>query len=191
MHTRVLILVSLLAACAAANAQQACNDRINQSTPTSRFVDHGNGTVTDTRTGLMWQRCMMGYTFSNNGTPGITTDDTCAPSATVTFIWQAALQGAVDRNAQGGFGGFADWRVANIKELISIVEHKCANPAINATVFPGTPASAEVFSSSPGNDTVGKPTVAVLHMSDGRDDTTVNEVIEVAAKSVRLVRTTN
>lgn len=191
MRTSALILCPLLVFCSAAHAQQVCNDRINQSAPASRFIDHGNGTVTDIRTGLMWQRCMMGYTFSDNGTPGVLADDSCAPSATITFLWQQALQGAVDHNTQGGFGGFTDWRVPNIKELISIVEHKCANPAINTTIFPGTPPTAELFSSTPGNDGVSKTTVLLLQMQTGLDTSTVNAVIQTAVKSVRLVRASN
>jgi hypothetical protein len=190
MRTCIHILVPLLF-CTVVNAQQACNDRINQTAPTSRYSDNGNGTVTDVRTGLMWERCLMGYTFSDNGTPADVADDSCTPSAAITFLWQQALQGAVDRNAQGGFAGFTDWRLPNIKELISIVEHMCASPAINETIFPGTPPAAEVFSSSSGNDGLSKTTVVLLHMADGRDDSTVNEVIQTAAKSVRLVRVAN
>ena len=192
MSIRILILCVLAVCCSAVtHAQQICNDRINQTAPASRFTDNGNGTVTDARTGLMWQRCMVGYTFSNNGTPGVITDDSCTPSATTTFLWQQALQGAVDSNAQGGFGGFTDWRLPNIKELISIVEHKCHSPAINETIFPDTPPTAEVFSSSAGNDGVSKTTVMLLLMTDGADDSTVNAVIQTALKSVRLVRSTN
>jgi hypothetical protein len=192
MSTRVLILCTLAAfGSAVAHAQQVCNDRINQTAPASRFTDNGNGTVTDVRTGLMWQRCMVGYAFSNNGTSGNLTDDSCAPSATITGLWQQALQGAVDSNAQGGFAGFTDWRLPNIKELISIVEHQCASPAVNETIFPDTPPTAEVFSSSAGNDGVPKTTVLLVHMSDGQDDSTVNAVIQTALKSVRLVRDTN
>jgi hypothetical protein len=186
MRSCIPILVPLLL-CAAVNAQQACNDRINQTAPTSRFTDNGNGTVTDERTGLMWERCMMGYAFSDNGTAADLTDDSCTPSATTTFLWQQALQGAADR----GFAGFTDWRLPNIKELISIVEHQCAGPAINETLFPGTPPTAELFSSSSGNDGLSKTTVMLLHMDDGRDDSTFNAVIQTAAKSVRLVRVAN
>jgi Protein of unknown function (DUF1566) len=192
MPSRVLVLCVLPLFCGATvHAQQVCNDRVNQTAPASRFVDNGNGTVTDSRTGLMWQRCMMGYTFSNNGTPGTLTDDSCAASATVTFLWQQALRGAVDLNAQGGFGGFSDWRLPNIKELISIVEHKCTSPAINETIFPDTPPTAQVFSSSPGNDGVAKTTVMTLDMRDGQDDSTEDAVVQTALRSVRLVRATN
>lgn len=186
MRTFVLILCPLVF-CNAVDAQQVCNDRVNQTAPTSRYIDNGNGTVTDVRTGLMWERCMMGYTFSDNGTPANLADDSCTASATITFLWQQALQGAADRNA----AGFTDWRLPNIKELISLVEHKCASPAINETIFPGTPPTAEVFSSSIGNDGVSKTTVMLLHMTDGHDDSTVNAVIQTAAKSVRLVRVAN
>jgi hypothetical protein len=185
MRSRIILACVLLAASAGIQAQQACSDRINQSTPTSRFVDNGNGTVTDTRTGLMWQRCLMGFTFSNNGTPSNLADDTCTPSATTTFTWQLGLQEAANRNTQGGFAGFTDWRVANIKELISIVEHRCANPAINATIFPGTPASADIFSSSPGN--VGTPTTSALTIATG-NGSDGSLVILTAQRSMRLVR---
>ncbi len=97
----------------------------------------------------------------------------------------------MDSNAQGGFAGFTDWRLPNIKELISLVEHQCASPAINETIFPDTPPTAEVFSSSAGNDGVAKTTVLLVHMSDGQDDSTVNAVIQTALKSVRLVRAAN
>jgi hypothetical protein len=192
MSTRVLIACVLLTfGTAVARAQQVCNDRINQTAPASRFTDNGNGTVTDERTGLMWQRCMVGYTFSDNGTPGNLADDSCAPSATITFLWQQALQGAVDSNAQGGFAGFTDWRLPNIRELVSIVEHQCVSPAINETIFPDTPATATVFSSSAGNDGVAKTTVLFLDMESGHDDSTVNAVVQTALGSVRLVRDTN
>jgi hypothetical protein len=189
MRPKLPILCALFIACAEAHAGQTCNDRINQTAPTSRYTDHGDGTVTDTRTGLMWQRCMMGYAYSDNSTPGNLADDACTPSATVTYLWQEALQGVADANAAGGFAGFSDWRVANIRELISLVEHQCSAPAINATIFPDTPPDAEVFSSSPANDVgAGKTTVFVLEMQSGADSSTVDEVIETAAKAVRLVR---
>jgi hypothetical protein len=161
MSIRVLIPCVLFALCgAAANAQQVCNDRINQTAPASRFTDN-------------------------------LADDSCAPSATITFLWQQALQDVVDSNAQGGFAGFTDWRLPNVKELISIVEHQCANPAVNETIFPGTPPTAEVFTSSPGNDGAGKTTVLLVQMTDGQDDSTVDAVIQTALKSVRRVRVAN
>ncbi|MFS8086422.1 MAG: DUF1566 domain-containing protein, partial [Acidobacteriota bacterium] len=60
MHNaRLNWLLALLGwmASAAAVAQQACNTAMLVSTPTSSFADHGDGTVTDQTTGLMWKRC--------------------------------------------------------------------------------------------------------------------------------------
>jgi hypothetical protein len=109
------------AACTAGNP----NASVIEYTPTSAFTDHGNGTVTHNLTGLMWKRCMEGL----SGT-------TCATGARTPLTWSNALAAAVaDRT-----GGHADWRLPNKLELQSIVEPCGWGPAINKTIFPGTPA---------------------------------------------------
>ena len=115
-----------------------CLSTIQASTPSSDFTDHGDGTVTHTKTGLMWKQC-------SEGLGGIG----CATGAASTHTWQAALQRAETLNAGAGFAGFNDWRLPNIKELSSIVEEQCFAPAINATLFPNTPPSSWYWSSSP------------------------------------------
>jgi hypothetical protein len=128
---------------------RACNPRIRFSTPTGRFADNGDGTVTDHLTGLTWQRCPVGFTLSDGGTPGWAQDDRCVPGAgDVTFAWQAALQGTAALNQAGGAAGHTDWRLPNVKELASIVETRCVSPSINDAIFPDTPA-APFLSSSP------------------------------------------
>ena len=39
------------------------------------------------------------------------------------------------------FGGHDDWRLPSTDELASLVDYSGASPAIDATAFPGTPAS--------------------------------------------------
>ncbi|HLF96515.1 MAG TPA: DUF1566 domain-containing protein [Methylococcaceae bacterium] len=133
MNIRWLVPLLLLAALSPAWAQ-TCISSIAATTPSARFTDHGDGTVTDGRTGLMWERCVLGQTWSGG---------TCTGSY-ATFTWSQALGAAESR----AFAGHSDWRLPNIKELASIVEMKCYSPASNLAVFPNTPSNA-FWSASP------------------------------------------
>ena len=114
---------------------QICKyDSIVATAPASRFTDNGDGTVTDKATGLQWKRCSEGQTWSGG---------TCIGSPT-TRTWQQALQLA----EAASYAGKSDWRLPNVKELSSIVELACYKPAIDAAIFPATPASW-YWSSSP------------------------------------------
>jgi hypothetical protein len=124
---RLVALLCLMRLAAVAEAQ-TCNPNIPASTPTTDFVDHGDGTVTHTRTGLMWKRCVEARVW--NGA-------TCTGTAG-GLSWVGALKRAV----MASTAGYTDWRLPNIKELESIVEDQCTGPSVNATIFPNTPASS-------------------------------------------------
>ncbi len=124
-----LILVSIAVSQPAYS--QTCNDNILASTPDSAFSVNNDGTVTHTGTGLMWKVCSEGQTWDNGS---------CL-SAPTTYDWQQALQEPATLNVSGGYAGHTDWRVPNIKELMSILEVKCSNPPINENIFAATPAS--------------------------------------------------
>lgn len=96
------------------------------SIPNNQFKDNGNGTITDTKTGLMWKKCSEGQTGNN------------CEGAAQKYSWKKALAQSQTVN-QTGFANYKDWRVPNAKELYSIAEEKCINPAINTTIFPNTP----------------------------------------------------
>lgn len=112
--------------------QTSCRTAINNvipTTPTAHFTDHGDGTVTHQKTGLMWMRCSLGQIWDGEqctGTP-------------LTYDWQHALLVTQQVNIDGGFAGYSDWRVPNLKELESITELGCYSPTINETIFPDTP----------------------------------------------------
>jgi len=127
-----LFIVLGLVVCAGVQAQQNCQDNIHDTTPTAEFTFHGDGTVTHQRTGLMWKQCLEGQTGVN-----------CEGTAS-TFNWSTALQHARTTH----FAGRGDWRVPNIRELRSIVETRCADPAINLEVFPASPGDLPIWSSS-------------------------------------------
>lgn len=100
--------------------------------PATRYTVHGDGTLTDRQTGLMWRVCSDGLT-------GVT----CATGAAQSYTWQAALQrvGTVNADPAGLGLGHADWRLPNRNELGSIVD-LARNPAIDTTLFPGVQANS-------------------------------------------------
>lgn len=129
-------LIPLLATCACLAAAQpavaqSCKPAIPATTPTADFEFHNDGTVTHLPTDLTWQRCLVGQSLDDNGTPGDLADDRCKGTAT-SMTWQEALRHAEPQ---------AEWRLPDIKELASIVERQCADPATNLAVFPDTPNS--------------------------------------------------
>lgn len=94
--------------------------RLNADNKT-RFIHIGTGSNTltiDLATGLMWPAdgsglgCFMGSICS----------------------WDTAV---IYANALD-LGGFTDWRLPNIKELMSIVDYNTANIAIDLSKFPAT-----------------------------------------------------
>ena len=136
---RIVACLSATLLAASLNAQTCKYDSITESTPTSRFTISDN-TVIDNTTNLEWQRCRLGTTWdaSATGCPddGISDND--------AYTWEQALEAA----ASNALNGASDWRLPNIKELNSIVEEACYDPAINLELFPDTPSDV-FWSSSP------------------------------------------
>lgn len=99
------------------------------------FTVNGNGTVSDSSTGLVWDQCPYGLSGS--------TCTTVTTGTTLLATWPQALAAAVAANASG-YKGFTDWRVPNVAELESIAKidsYTPGVPAIDTGAFPGTPVS--------------------------------------------------
>jgi len=77
--------------------------------PDPRFTDHGNGTVTDNLTGLMWTK--------NANLPGGST-------------WNDAIDYCNAMNAGAGTYGYNDWRLPNVRELQSLIDYSRWSPAL-------------------------------------------------------------
>jgi len=182
-HSSLALLLSAVLVLPAVPARAACDELLRAVSPTARFTVKPDGTATDTRTGLTWQRCPVGTVLDDGGTPTHLADDHCVPSASAqqTFSWSAALQAAQALNSAGGFAGFTDWRVPNRKELLSIVETRCTGPAINSQVFPDTPVDS-FFTSTPSVTSQG--TVYSVEFGDGFE----LPVGKISLLRVRLVR---
>ena len=65
-----------------AHGAAICDDTMDRTAPSARFLDHGNGTVTDQHTGLTWMRCKLGQTWNGSS---------CLGEPTV-YYWQQGLQ---------------------------------------------------------------------------------------------------
>ena len=117
---------------------------------TTDYVDHGDGTVTDTRTGLMWKQCLEGQSGVDcEGTAGL-------------FDWDNAMKIPQTVNQHGGFAGHRDWRIPSRYELESLVMHERTNHAICTEAFPNAPASG-VWSCSRNAYGTGFAWVVLFH----------------------------
>ncbi|XCN72502.1 MAG: DUF1566 domain-containing protein [Candidatus Electrothrix aestuarii] len=107
------------------------NRRIGQ------YIDHGDGTITDTETGLMWKRCAEGLSGVN-----------CEEGEMERYTWDEAVK----RFKKIDYAGYADWRLPTIDELKTLLQ--CSKgkdkdgdcndgsekPTINQQAFPNTEA---------------------------------------------------
>ncbi|MBF0565812.1 MAG: DUF1566 domain-containing protein [Nitrospirae bacterium] len=115
--------------------------------PSPRFIDNGDGTVTDNLTGLMWTRN--------------------ANLAAGTKTWQQALDYVASMNTGSGTYDHTDWRLPNMKELRSLTDYSkysvalpTGNPYTNAQLYfywssstiARSPSGAWVVSMDDGGD---------------------------------------
>jgi len=99
--------------------------RSRQDRLLDNLVDNHDGTITDTTTGLMWQKCSMGQTY-NSATNG------CDGSA-ITYIWKQALAECESLELVG----YSDWRLPNRNELRSIVDYSKFGPSTDTNFSNG------------------------------------------------------
>lgn len=111
---------------------QTCKDSIPDSHTAGQFLDNFNGTVTDVVNGVVWQKCAVGQSYEQS-------TNACSGTPLSFRTWQDAL------NSVSVTDG---WRLPNLKELGSLVQRRCFDPAIDLSIFPSTP-SAVFYSSTP------------------------------------------
>ena len=150
-------------------AQQVCNPRLQRTRVDARYESvagayPAGSEVRDKVTGFIWQRCLIGMSWSGS---------TCTGDPT-RLDWKQALiaaasstpsPAAVDATA-------AVWRLPNKAELLTLVESGCYQPALNVSTFPSLPLLWDtriVWASSPSNVVVSQ--AWVLALFNGADDT--------------------
>ena len=105
---------------------------MNLERPATDYVDNGDGTATHKPTNLIWQRCAVGYTWTDSSCTGTPNN--------LTFEQAAALTSS--------FAGKTDWRLPTIDELESLVDYTKANNVLNSTAFPPATGTDRFWSSS-------------------------------------------
>ena len=80
-----------------------------------RFVDNGNGTISDLCTGLMWQKVV--------------------PPVVSSTTWEDALRFVRESDA----AGYRDWRLPNVRELQSVIDYGRHAPAGSDQDVPALP----------------------------------------------------
>lgn len=101
-------------------------------------VNQADGTVLDTSSGLIFDRCALGQTLSGG---------VCTGTA-ATYTWQGALNQVPANNEQNHLG-HNDWRLPNVKELAVLVDYGQYDDASDSPYWTSTPyaeyqGSAEV-----------------------------------------------
>ncbi|CAK0758973.1 conserved exported hypothetical protein [Gammaproteobacteria bacterium] len=100
------------------------------------LTDNLDGTVTDGCTGLMWAKCSVGQIYGG---------DACTGTAS-GLTWTQALTAAKDTR----LANYNDWRLPNIKELISLVDYGRYSPSIDGNYFPTSASGFWSASASAG-----------------------------------------
>ncbi len=114
-----------------------------------RYTVLKNGTVKDQNTGLIWEMKCWGC----GGLHDVTIGPPWSGDGSMDTIWDWLAQ----VNAEGGTGyaKHKDWRIPNVKELLSIVDYSVVNPATaplfssatglfywSSTTYAGNPSTA-------------------------------------------------
>ena len=121
---------------------------------TARFELKG-AEVVDRLSGLVWQRCSLGLTWTKDG--GCTGDR--------TFVTHPDATAAAEQAGNG-------WRLPTADELAELVDQECGRPAIDTKIFPDVTASTdegaeEYWTSTPGGI---EDMVYFIEFSDGYSD---------------------
>lgn len=128
-HRLGLVMLCLFPLGAVAQTQN-CAPNKAETTPTSRFIDQGDGTVKDKQTNKIWLRCAVGMHWNGQS---------CEDNST-THNYNEALR-VVDEYNNQHYAKRTNWRLPTSAELSALIEQRCTNPAINLDVFPYSPQS--------------------------------------------------
>lgn|GEM_PF-3041535 len=139
------IALSDLAGCAANDVVVRMGGMWKCKSALPRFVDNGNGTLTDNKTGLMWEKKSPAGTGDvhdvNKGYSWSAAPPYTDPTGSLyTSFLQALNNNSTADAASTCFANYCDWRIPTIAELQSILSvpwpNCTARPCIDAAFGP-------------------------------------------------------
>lgn len=98
----------------------------------ARFVDNGDGTVTDTKTGLMWEKKSNDGSVHDQDNPYTWSSSGTAANGTAFTVFLKNLN-------DGNFAAHHDWRLPSLTELQSLADYTTWAPAVDALFSTPTP----------------------------------------------------
>lgn len=129
------VLCLVLASCAMPPPEPGCTlEDVAETAPASAFdLSAEGGTVVHRASGLQWQRCSVGQTWSEGTCQGFPT----------RMMWRQAQR---EVSGQAGDG----WRLPTAGEFDAILEACRREPALNLEVFPDTPPRLSYWTAREG-----------------------------------------
>ena len=162
-------------------------------TSADKKITAAAGTPFDILALCVGRKITLSGTASNNGvvtvaaitTTVITTDEALVNEGPVSTTFETLddlIWDALDQANANSLGGYSDWRIPNVFELLSIVNYGNYNPSIDVTVFPSTTASFYWTSSTlPGNILYA----LYVHFSNGRVSSYIKQSYMYVVRFVR------
>ncbi len=113
--------------------------------PNPRFTDHGNGTVTDNLTGLMWTKN--------------------ADYRSGMMTWTEAMDWVTAQYNLTCYAGYCDWVLPNVRQLASLIDYGRYNPALPSG-HPFTNVQSDLYWSS-STEAFGNNVAWLVDMGSG------------------------